>query len=80
MSLAEVLTKLENLEKKMDKIQETLEEIKSGTDNMTGHINFVENVYSVVKNPFRQVLKLYYRNNDNELELLDSTPSKRLKN
>ena len=65
---------IENLDKKMDKIEILLEKIikqnedntttlvsiSSSTGNMDHHISFVENVFDVVKYPFSSFLNLYY--------------------
>ena len=37
--------------------------ILKDTKNMNNHINFVENIYNVVKNPFQNVLHYYYGKN-----------------
>ena len=49
----EVVERLENLEKKMDKILELLE---TDCKKMSNHIDFVENVYENIKMPFNYLM------------------------
>jgi hypothetical protein len=83
-------TKLDNLEIKLDKIVDILDQliqqnikdseklntnlncINRSTQNMDHHINFVENVFDVVKYPFSSLLRLYYGNKTGEIkDILD---------
>jgi chromosome segregation ATPase len=41
-------------------INKNLNSINNCTKNMDNHINFVENVFDVVKHPFSSLLSLYY--------------------
>ena len=46
--------------------------INRSTQNMDHHINFVENVFDVVKYPFSSLLSLYYGNKTGEIrDILD---------
>ena len=49
----EFAERLENLEKKMDKILELLEK---DCKKMSNHIDFVENVYENIKMPFNYLM------------------------
>ena len=49
----EFAERLENLEKKMDKILELLE---TDCKKMSNHIDFVENVYESIKMPFNYLM------------------------
>ena len=65
-SIDKINLRLENVEKSIQKIQ-------FSTKNMDNHIDFVENVYTVVKKPFVSLLGFYYNKNKdikNELENL----------
>jgi hypothetical protein len=57
--LLSIHSKLENIEKRLDLIE-------NSTSNMDSHINFVERVYDIVKHPLRNVLSYYY-NDDKKL-------------
>ena len=53
----------------LEKINTNLNTINSSTQNMDHHINFVENVFDVVKYPFSSILRLYYnKTNSNQIE------------
>lgn len=64
----------------VDNLQSNMEQIKSSTKNMDQHINFVERVYDVVKNPFTSMLRLYYRGNDPCIAMLENVDSNHDKN
>ena len=52
--------------------EKTLHIVNKSTKNMDQHINFVENIYTVVKKPFTSILGLYYNKNmDNSLDSFD---------
>jgi hypothetical protein len=58
--------------KDSEKLNTNLNCINRSTQNMDHHINFVENVFDVVKHPFSSLLRLYYGNKTNEMkDILD---------
>ena len=72
---------LNNLEKKIDRIYIILEKIEAriqqiestlniSTAKMDNHIDFVENVYDVVRNPFSKLLSYYY-GNSSKIQLIE---------
>jgi chromosome segregation ATPase len=67
--LLERLDKIESLLEKtnsrLEKVENTLQIVNNSTKNMDEHINFVENVYTVVKKPFATLLGFYYNKNMN---------------
>lgn len=90
-SLESLENKIYILENKIDKVanlldqilqqnikdSEKLNSINSSSQNMDHHINFVENVFDVVKHPFSSLLRLYY---GNEIKnILDVNYNSRLK-
>jgi chromosome segregation ATPase len=92
--LNEILNRLINIEKRItiiednlvnnnqlsENIEENLLKIHKSTKNMDEHIDFVENVYSVVKNPFTSVLKYYYSKNDENLLKIQGLNQRSIKN
>lgn len=54
---------LENTNLRLEKVESTLNIVNKSTKNMDEHINFVENVYTVVKKPFVSLLGFYYNKN-----------------
>ena len=54
--------------KESENLNTNLNSINRSTRNMDHHINFVENVFDVVKHPFSSLLSLYYGNKTNEIE------------
>jgi hypothetical protein len=70
--LENISTRLENTDTRLDKVEKTLSIVNTSTKNMDQHINFVENIYTVVKKPFTSILGLYYNKNmDNSLDTFD---------
>jgi hypothetical protein len=65
-----IIGKLDILDTRISKIESILNNINTSTENMDDHINFVENVYTVVKNPISSLLKLYYKNPTQDILLL----------
>lgn len=47
-----ILNKLDEIVKRLDRIEDDIKYLKNGNDNMTEHISFVENVYDTIKSPF----------------------------
>ena len=67
--MEELLKRLDNLELKVDTILELLEkDVKPNCNKMNNHINFVENVYSTVKNPLAFIFNRvnYLRNGEDQ--------------
>jgi chromosome segregation ATPase len=56
-------SRLENTNLRLEKVENTLQIVNKSTKNMDEHINFVENVYTVVKKPFVSLLGFYYNKN-----------------
>jgi len=46
-----ILEKLEKIEERLNLIEEKINVIKTDSSNMTHHINFVENVYNILRSP-----------------------------
>lgn len=51
-----IIYKLSILETDINKIKESLYEIKQDTNKMDKHIDFVDNIYDKVKSPFHYIL------------------------
>jgi hypothetical protein len=47
----EYLGKIDNIEKKLDKILEKLNSVEKGTDKMSSHIDFIDTTYTSIKMP-----------------------------
>lgn len=60
----EALQKLQqtvhSMELSLNIIHDKIDRIYCSSENMDHHISFVENVYEVVKSPFKQALQFYY--------------------
>ena len=70
--------KIDYLNNKVDRLTLSLEKVLLSTENMDNHISFVENVYTVVKKPFSNLLYWYDKNtNINKLNISDN---KKIKN
>lgn len=74
--LKDIETNIQQINEKISKIESTLNIINTSSQNMDDHIEFVENVYEVVKNPFSSFLEYYYGKNK---QITDITNIKRLK-
>lgn len=59
-NLNNINTKIDNIQQKMSVLEDKINIISNDTKNMNTHINFVENIYNVVKTPFQNVLDYYY--------------------
>ena len=55
----ELLERVKNLEAILERIVDRTENIQISTQKMDTHINFVEDIYSVVKKPFDILLQSY---------------------
>lgn len=51
-----ILEKLNEIIDRLSKIEKEIQYIKKGSENMTEHISFVENIYDTIKNPFYYVI------------------------
>ena len=74
-----ILEKLNNLESKYKSLENKLDNIQKSTQNMDDHIDFVETVYNVIKNPVSSLLRLYYKSYIND-QIEDFAQIKRIKN
>ena len=62
-------SQLERIEKRLEKIENEMEKLQ----RLDNHINFVETVFGVMKQPFKYILQLYYRGtSEEELKQIDS--------
>ena len=55
----EILEKLTNIDKRLEKIENILLSQQVDSKKMSEHIDFIENIYDNVKKPFCKVLSLY---------------------
>ena len=62
----ELLERVKNLEAILERIVDRTENIQISAQKMDTHINFVEDIYSVVKNPFGNLLHSYLGYNPTE--------------
>lgn len=65
---ANILDKLDEILIRLDKIEADIQYLKNGSDTMTEHISFVDNVYDSIKNPFYFIL--------NKIKTVESIPEK----
>lgn len=63
-----LVSQLERIEDRLSRIEEHMVDLHRSSDNMDRHITFVENIFSVVKAPFTYLLRLYYKNDEKEIE------------
>jgi len=72
--------KLSDVTQKVTIVEKAISKIEQSTQNMDDHIDFVETVYNVVKNPVSSLLKLYYQSYNNEqIESPEIPQMKRIK-
>ena len=57
---------LKLVNEKLDTIIELLKNTKKGSDKMVEHIDFVESVYTVVRNPLNSMVKYVQGSNENK--------------
>lgn len=74
--LQNIETHIQNINKRITNIESILNIINQSSQNMDDHIEFVENIYDVVKNPFSSFLEYYYGKNKNIENVINT---KRLK-
>lgn len=48
----EILNKLEEINQRLDKLENEIKYIKESSTNMNEHISFIETVYDTIKYPF----------------------------
>jgi len=73
--LYELINKVDILEEKLDSIIKILNnDIKTNTEKMGSHIDFIENIYENVKSPLGFFCNKinYFRNNDNTVYTLEN--------
>ena len=51
-----ILEKLTSIEERLKNLESKFEDVKEDTEKMSGHINFVEGIYSKVKKPFHFIM------------------------
>ena len=56
VNINKILTKLQDIEDRMQSIENILGNINTSTNNMDRHITFVEHVYDIVKYPLFFIL------------------------
>ncbi len=61
---------LDLIMEKLNKIENDIKYLKQGTDNMTEHITFIDQVYDTVKNPFYYIM--------NKVKTIDTIPFKQI--
>jgi hypothetical protein len=54
----EIMNMLLRIEKRLDNIENALEESRKSADKMTNHIDFIDNVYDTVKKPLCRILSV----------------------
>jgi archaellum component FlaC len=64
----EILDKLNEILNRLDKIEADIQDLKHGSNVMTEHISFIENVYDTIKNPFYFIM--------NKIKPINSIPEK----
>jgi uncharacterized protein YfkK (UPF0435 family) len=74
--LQNIETHIQNTNQRIANIESKLNIINKSSQNMDDHIEFVENIYDVVKNPFSSFLEYYYGKNKH---IEDVIHTKRLK-
>lgn len=72
--LNKIELELEKTNAKLDKIEQDIQELKTGTNKMNNHINFVESIYTIVRSPISDLLSYYYGEPDN-LRAIEDTKS-----
>ncbi len=69
----EIIKRLDNLQRDLDLVKEKLEVIEGQTGKMEGHINFVEEVYQRVQDPFHFMCRKVSQLMGNETKSLKDT-------
>ena len=55
----DVLKKLENIERKIERIEEDIGIIKTNSILMKDHIKFIENLYQTMRHPLNKILSYF---------------------
>ena len=50
-NFTDILNKLDEIIKRLDKIENDIAYLKNGSDTMTEHISFIDHVYDTIKSP-----------------------------
>lgn len=58
----EIMNLLLKIDKRLDKIEEILLVTKNASNKMSNHIDFIDNIYDIIKKPFYKILSI---NNNN---------------
>ena len=53
------LSKLDNLEKKINELTNDIKEIKENSQKMADHIIFIENLYQTMRHPLHKILSYF---------------------
>lgn len=63
-----ILDKLNEILNRLDKIEQDIQYLKNGSDTMTEHVTFVDNVYESIKTPFYFII--------NKIKTIEHIPEK----
>ena len=63
-----ILDKLNEILNRLDKIEQDIQYLKNGSDTMTEHVTFVDNVYESIKTPFYFII--------NKIKTIEYIPEK----
>jgi prefoldin subunit 5 len=66
--LTHIETQVAEIKSRVTEIETTLNIINTSSQNMDEHIDFIENVYNVVKNPLASFIQYYYGKNTVKIE------------
>jgi len=54
--LESIISKLDQMDKRLVDLETTLEDMKQDTSKMTSHISFIENIYERIQVPFNTIM------------------------
>ncbi len=54
-----ILNKLEEINKRLERIEKTLEMQQETDSKISEHIDFIDNIYNVIRKPFAKALSFY---------------------
>ena len=54
----EIMNLLLKIYKRLDKIEEILLVTKNASNKMSNHIDFIDNIYDIIKKPFYKILSI----------------------
>jgi archaellum component FlaC len=69
--LNEIFNKLQDMDKRLEKLEKNISYIKNSSDNMNDHISFIEHVYDSIKSPFYYIM--------NKIKPIEQIPTKEIK-